>query len=373
MTAFLPPHGGQLRQIAERFGIPAASLVDFSANLNPEGPPSSVIFWLRESLDKPSTLADYPDLEEKELRQALARYAGVRPENVVAANGFVPLLEATLRVLPIRSCLVPVPAFVEYRRTLERCSVEMIPSVLEDGFAFSYDTKDLLPGHCGAVLLANPQNPSGILCAPERLTHVVEEADRRDVYVLIDEAFIDYCPEASLANAIVRFPNLIILRSVTKFFGVAGLRVAYALANAELAKRIQNALAPWAITTLASLGARVAVEDDAYCRRTIALNNKRRSRLHAGLETLGIRVYPSAANFSLLRLTGSVDCQQTWEQLIRVHYLVLRNCANYEGLAGGHLRTAVRTEAENNHLLDALAEVLGKNSQPIQKGNLAAS
>jgi len=372
MTGFPPPHGGQLRQIAERFGIPAARLLDFSANLNPEGPPASVLTCLRESLDNPSALASYPDLEEKELRQSLARYACVQPENVVAANGFVPLLDAVLRVLPIRSCLVPVPAFVEYRKTLERSRVEMIPLAPATGSGFTYDVDHLLSGSYNGVLIANPQNPSGTLCPPETLVRFVERASRRNVSVLIDEAFIDYHKETSLAGEIDQFPNLIIFRSVTKFFGMAGLRVAYVLANAGLAKQIQDALAPWAITMLASLATRVAVEDEAYCRCTIVLNDKRRSRLHTGLETLGLHVYPSAANFLLLRFPGSVDCQQSWEQLVRVHHIVLRNCANYEGLADGHLRTAIRTDAENDRLLEALADALGRNNKPIPKPDRAA-
>jgi threonine-phosphate decarboxylase len=364
MTEFLPPHGGQLRHIAERFGIPAASLLDFSANLNPEGPPAAVVTCLRESLRKPSMLVNYPDLDEMELRPSLARYAGVRPENVVAANGFVPLLDTALRVLPIQSCLVPVPAFVEYRRTLERSRVEMIPLLSQGkpfapGAAFAYDTNELLSGSHRAVLLANPQNPSATLCPRETLIRLVEEANRRNVYVLIDEAFIDYCPEASLAGVIDQFPNLILFRSVTKFFGMAGLRVAYALANTEFARQVRDALAPWTITTLASIAARVAVEDEAYCRRTVDLNHTRRTQLRAGLDRLGVQVYPSIANFLLLRFSESVDSQQCWEQLVREHHIVLRNCANYEGLADGHLRTAIRTEAENDRLLEALAQVLG--------------
>jgi threonine-phosphate decarboxylase len=357
MTEFLPPHGGQLRQIADRFGIPVVSLRDFSANLNPEGPPAAVLTCLRASLEDPSTLIDYPDLGESELRQSFARYAGVGTENVVAANGFVPLLDAVLRVLPIRRCLVPVPAFVEYRKTLERSHIEMVPRPLSPASSFRYEAEELLSGSSDAILLANPQNPSGVLTSHETLSCLVEEASRRNIYVLIDEAFIDYCPEASLVVEVNRFPNLVIFRSVTKLFGMAGLRVAYALTNATLARQLQDALAPWAITTLASLAARAAVEDEVYTQRTIMLNDARRRRLQSALEERGIDVYPAAANFLLVRVPGGVDCQRVWERLIRQHGIVLRNCANYEALADGHLRVAVRTEAENERLVDALANL----------------
>lgn len=348
-------HGGQLRQIQDRFGIPASALLDFSANINPEGPPAAVSIALRQALDEPSILTNYPDLDEMELRQSLARYAGVRPQNVAVANGFVPLLDAALRVLPVQKCLVPVPAFVEYRKILERSRVEMIPYILAADSDFSFNTSELFSSFCNAILLANPQNPSGVLCSRETILRIVEEAAMRNIYVLLDEAFIDYCPEMSLAREIDRFPNLIVFRSVTKFFGMAGLRVAYAAANADICKHLLDTIAPWSVTTLASLAAGLAVQDNAYTQRTIALNNERRTRMQSAIRKLGIHTYPSAANFLLLRLPDSIDYRQFWEHMIREHYIVLRSCANYENLDDRHLRTAVRTNSENEQLIEALA------------------
>ena len=189
----------------------------------------------------------------------------------------------------------------------------------------------------------------------ETLLRITEEAAERNIYVLLDEAFIDYSPEATFAREIDRFPNLIVFRSVTKFFGIAGLRVAYATANRELCRQVQDGIAPWSVTSLASLAAGLAVQDEAYARQTIALNNERRDQMRVAIRKLGIHVYPSAANFLLLRLPCSIDCQPFWERLIREHKIVLRNCANYESLCDGHLRAAVRRHAENERLVAALA------------------
>jgi len=290
-----------------------------------------------------------------ELRRHLAEYAGVRPENVAIANGFVSLLDAVLRTMAIRTCIVPVPAFVEYRRTLERSRVEMFPRILDADSGFDCHTNDLFSKSCDAILLANPQNPSAALCSHDELLRLAEEASRRNVYVLLDEAFIDYCPESSIVQEIDRFPNLIVFRSVTKFFGMAGLRVAYAAADTELCRQIQQSIAPWSVTSLASLAAGLTVQDAAYVRQTIALNGLRREQMQAAIGKLGIHVYPSAANFLLLRLSDSIDCQQFWERLIHEHRIVLRNCANYEGLSDEFLRAAVRTETENKLLIQALA------------------
>lgn len=355
MTEFQPLHGGQLQQIADRFGISSAELLDFSANINPDGPPPEVPIVLQQAISKPSILMNYPDLDEVELRQSLASYCGTRPENLVVANGFVPLLDAALQVLSPRICLVPVPAFVEYRRTLERSKVEMIPFNLASDSDFKCDAADLFNDSSDAILLANPQNPSGVLWPRETILSLLELAAERKMHLLLDEAFIDYYPEASLISEIDRFANLIVFRSVTKFFGIAGLRVAYAVANAELSKRLQEVIAPWAITSLTSLAAGVAVRDATYIHRTIALNSERRGRLHTAVFDLGIRLYPSEANFLLLRLPESISRQQLWERMIRKHHIVLRNCANYEGLSNSHLRVAVRTNADNERLIEALA------------------
>jgi threonine-phosphate decarboxylase len=352
-------HGGQIRQIADRFGVSTSNLLDFSANVNPEGPPPSVTTALLRALNEPSILMNYPDLEETELRQSLARYAGVRTENVAVANGFVPLFESTLQILAIRDCLVPVPAFVEYRRTLERSRVEMIPHLPATESDFRFHSSRLFDKRCDAILLANPQNPSAVLSSRDTLLRIVERAAELAVYVLLDEAFIDFRPEASLARDIERFPNLIVFRSVTKFFGMAGLRVAYAVASQGSCKQIQDAVAPWSITSLASLAAAIAVQDEPYAQNTIALNRIRRDQMDAAIRRLGIHVYPSCANFLLVRLPSSIESQGFWESLIRNHRIVLRDCANYEGLGDGHLRTAVRTHADNDRLIEALAFEIG--------------
>ena len=336
MTEFQPIHGGQLYQIADRFRIPVSGLLDFSANINPEGPPPAVLSSLRASLDDTSIIENYPDLEETRLREFLARYAAVRPENVAVANGFVPLLEAALRVLPIRRCLLPVPAFVEYRRVLQRSGIEIASSGLDPSSGFTYEVGDLVTGSHDAILLANPQNPSGVLCSLEKSFQIVEEAAQRNIVVLLDEAFIDYCAEASLSREINRFPNLVVFRSLTKFFGMAGLRVAYAVTNEELRKRMHAAIAPWSVTSLASLAAEQAVQDGLYARRMIRLNEERREYIRKAIENLGIEVYSSSANFLLLRLPDHIDCRRFWERLILTHRIVLRNCSNYEGLDSQH-------------------------------------
>lgn len=354
----LPPHGGQLHRIAERFGIPAAGLLDFSANINPDGPPAAVREALREALNDPTVLSAYPDLEETQLSLSISAYADVAAETITVANGFVPLLDAVLRTLPIRRCLLPVPSFGEYRNAFERAGVTVISHVLNQQADFRYDNDALLraitTGRCDAILLANPQNPSGVLCERSDLMALIEATSELNVYVLLDEAFIDYAPKQSLVRATDRFANLIVFRSVTKFHGIPGLRVAYAVSAAARAMR-QN-LAPWSITTLAAMGVRVALSDEIHAKRTLQLNDSRRELLAEQLCGFGLYIYPAAANFLLLCFASVADAENCWEHLILDHGIVLRHCGNFEGLAQNHLRCAVRGDEENARLVKALAD-----------------
>jgi threonine-phosphate decarboxylase len=359
------PHGGQLHRIAALFGIPASGLLDFSANINPEGPSALALEALREALNDPTTLSQYPDLEETQLRDSIAAYAGIAPDEIAVANGFVPLLDAALRTLPIRRCLVPVPAFCEYRKALERAGVTVTPFVLDQATDFRYHPEKLLAaltsgGH-DSILLANPQNPSGVLCARATLRAFIEEAAKLNVRVLLDEAFIDYAPEHSLVKDVREFPNLVIFRSVTKFHGIPGLRVAYAVAQRDTIAKIHQKLAPWSITTLAAIAVCATLADAAYEERTQTLNHERREDFIAQLRMLGLHVYPAAANFLLMRIHSEVEVKHLWERLVRDHGIVLRHCTNFEGLSHNHLRCAVLGERENARLVRALRVVLDRS------------
>jgi threonine-phosphate decarboxylase len=353
-----PLHGGQLRHIAERFGMPVSELLDFSANINPKGPPLSVLPALRASLDDPSTLTEYPDLQLNNLKTAIARYAGVTAQNITVANGFVPLLEAALRALPISRCLLPVPAFVEYRKTLDRTGVETALYPLNSDSNFAYDPAAMVAEREDAILIANPQNPSGVCHSAGLIRDLVAKASKKEMYVLLDEAFIDYVPEHSLTAETNEFSNLIVFRSITKFYGIPGLRVAYAVANPALSSQIGDNLAPWPITTLASRAASAALDDLAYAERSRTQNIEHRTSLQHDLEGLGFLVYPSCANFILFRLPLGVDPYGFWQHMIVEHRIVVRACTNYEGLPIGYLRASVRTKEENSRLVAALDESL---------------
>jgi threonine-phosphate decarboxylase len=358
----LPTHGGQLRQIAAQQGLSAEQLLDFSANINPAGPPPSVLVALQQSLADHASLVTYPDLELNELKSVLVNQADVPLENICVANGFAPLLDAALRSLKIKRCLLPAPCFSEYRRTLENSSVDVFPHLLLQKNSFRYQPDSIvqaLQDHsCDAILLANPQNPSGVLFEAEQMYQLIEMAAQHKVTVLLDEAFIDYCPAQSLTQRVCERSSLIVFRSVTKFFAVPGLRVAYSVSSAPIARNLSRVLAPWSISTFASDGVCAALRDEFYPVESRSANDRRRTWLEQELARLNIFTYPSSANFLLLRFPAEVEVRLLWEKMIVEEHVVLRSCENFEGLTPGHLRIAVRSEPENSRLIACLERTL---------------
>jgi threonine-phosphate decarboxylase len=358
----LPLHGGQLRQIAARYGTSPKTLLDFSANINPAGPPLSVLSTIQRTLRNPETLTAYPDLELTELKEIIAACTKVRPENIVVANGFVPLLGATLRSLNIDRCLLPVPCFSEYRSSLESARVAVTPYQLYPDKDFSYDPDSIvqvsLNNECDAILLANPQNPSGVLCESEQMRQLIAMMGQRGITLLLDEAFIDYCPDHSLAKYAVEQPHVVVFRSLTKFFAIPGLRVSYAVCHAAKAKTLNRFIAPWPITTLASHAACAALGDVAYAEESRIRNEQERLWMTQQLSELKIETYRSRTNFLLLKFPTEVDVNLLWERMIVEQQIVLRSCANFESLETGHLRVAIRSKLENERLIEGLERML---------------
>jgi threonine-phosphate decarboxylase len=364
----LPVHGGQLRQLAAQYGVAAESLLDFSANINPAGPPRSVLSTLRQAFEAPGFLTTYPDIELMDLKQTIADCIKVQPHNVVVANGFVPLLQATLQALDIKSCLLPVPAFSEYRRTLVGGNVAVTPYPLSSTEGFSYHPDAIVEAlernGCDAILLANPQNPSGVLCESDGMIRLIEMTAERKITMLLDEAFIDYCPAHSMTRQAVEQAHVIAFRSVTKFFAIPGLRAAYAVCNSALAERLNRSIAPWPVTTFAAHAVCAALVDEEYAEDSRTKNEQRRSWLEQQLNQLKIETYRSNANFLLLRLPPKVNVDLLWKKMIVEQRVVVRSCLNYEGLEVGHIRVAVRSEEENERLVEALKRVLSDDSRP---------
>jgi threonine-phosphate decarboxylase len=352
-------HGGDVWQVAEEFGFSAWDLLDFSANINPRGLPPRARQRLARDASDPKLLSFYPDSSARRLRRALSEQLDVPADAIVVGPGAESLLAPILWYLRPRSLLVPVPAFSEYRRVCEQELIDFVPFPLERSELFSLPLERfcgrLQSDAPGAVLLNNPHNPTGALLPPGDIRRIAALST-----LLLDEAFIDYVPHASLVREAATRPGWIVVRSLTKFYGCPALRVGYAVAHPETIRGMNSFLPTWPVTQLAIDALVEAVSDRDFAETTLHENAAERAWLTASLTQLGLIVFPSAANYLFLELrSGMPTASNLRSRLIARHRILVRNCDSYEGLAPGrHARVAVRSRADNCRLIQALATEL---------------
>lgn len=379
-------HGGDLLRMAATAGRDPASLLDFSVNVRPEGPPE----FIRAALFRAMTaLAAYPSPHAEEAMLAAARHHGMDSSRFVFGSGSNELIHALARVLRKRgvpSVRVVEPAFSEYAIACRLAGIKAIPvwggiieknqcvPTTDTGKDEAVPTRDLLDAltdapEGSAVFLANPGNPSGLFRTPEECLRLM--SSRSDLLWIIDEAFVEYAGTETGASVLQRLPkNGIVLRSLTKFHAVPGVRLGYLAADAELAQAIRDELPAWSVNAFALAAAQAVFADTSdFAAQTRAENAERRADLAAALSSLpGIEVYPSAANYVLFRWLGAP--RNLLDILLKRFGIAVRDCSNYHGLKDGSwFRAAVRFPEDHRRLAEALSAIRetthGVSSSPL--------
>jgi threonine-phosphate decarboxylase len=354
-------HGGDVWQVAEEFGISAEEILDFSANINPRGLPSRARERLARDASDSRLLSFYPDPSARRLRKVLSERLTVPAEAIVVGPGAEALLNLILRYLQPHRSLAPVPAFSEYRRVCEQQGTEFAPFLLERSESFRTPVdrfcQRIQAERSDLVFLNNPHNPTGGILEAHEVRRICETANSWGATLLLDEAFIDYAPHASLARDAAAGPGLVVLRSLTKFYGCPALRVGYAIAHPDLIRSIESISSTWPVTQLAIDALAEAVADRAFEETSLRENAEAREALVGSLSALSFKVFPSAANYLFVELPPQMPAgSKLRADLIVKHRILIRNCDSYEGLAPGrYVRVAVRSSEENQRLILAIA------------------
>jgi threonine-phosphate decarboxylase len=335
-------------------------LIDFSANINPLGPPAGVWQAIREAL--PAIVA-YPDPKARQLKNALAEKLKLEVEQIAVGNGAAEILYAVLRALRPQTVGLIQPSFTEYREAADLLEARIIAVQTEDRHDFRPDLSELLAvcEQADLFIAGYPNNPDGQLLPIDWLVQMAEVLRRHGGYLLVDEAFIDFVPMAkSMLDQLDQYPNVTLLRSMTKYYAIPGLRLGYALADRTLIQRFERELPPWSVNGLAQAAGRAALTDERFEQRTREWLRAERPFLLEGLGRLaGIKVYRGEANFILFRC----GCPDLQTRLGRAGILI-RSCANYPGLSEQFYRIAVRSREENQRLLEQMARLMGRVQQP---------
>ena len=407
-------HGGNIEQALKQYSLAENAVIDFSANINPLGIPYAVKRAVTKAMD---SARDYPECEYLELRKDLAHFYGVKPQNLLVDNGSVSLIYLIPRALGLRSALIPVPAFSEYEKAARLSAGEA--AFLKPKADFSLDVDSLIKGLRGkdSLYLANPNNPTSLSVDKKDLLRVLKEAKKRGVTLILDEVFMEFSDsprESTLIGEAVQSQGLIILRSMTKFFALSGLRLGAAIAHPKVISRLKQYQPPWPVNSLVVSAAREFLKDKKYIRDSYKLIQQEKAFLYSELSAFkALKVWKPSANFILCQIipppltpptsrlgqmvmsfprkresttrdSGSVPAKAgiktfgddknfssipySFDPVFRGGELrallvgkgiLIRDCANFRGLDSSFFRVAVRSRKENLKLLSALKEVLG--------------
>jgi adenosylcobyric acid synthase len=339
-------HGGNLRRLAQTAGKPEHDIIDFSANLNPLGPPE----WFRHLISSNiSKLAQYPDPESSVLLDAVAGHYGAALDEVIVGNGSSELLYLIPRLLGKR-CVIPVPSYVDYARAGFSAGKEIVPLLLreEEGFALNLTSLESCLRDEDLVFIGQPNNPTGTVCEAEKLRELAQK--RPAVTFAIDEAFADFAGDLGRMTR-NRSRNVIVLLSQTKIFAMPGLRLGCAIADSTIIRKLRKLQPPWPVNALAQAVGAAALRDREYLERTRSYVCRQREILVRELGSSGdFTVYSGHANFLLMKINRPGLNASTLARELLAQGIAIRVCDNFEGLNERFFRVAVRTEEENLRL-----------------------
>lgn len=342
-------------EIERNYGL--RDVVKLASNENPLGAPPAAAAAVTAAAD----LALYPDGACFTLRRRLARHLDVAPEQLILGNGSNEVLVMLAETVLTRehNAVMDQYSFVVYRLAAQACGAE-------SRFAASFSAEDESPlghdldalraaidRHTRLVFVANPNNPTGSYVSPAALKKFIAEVPQH-VLVVLDEAYLEYARESGEPDALGWLPdhrNLVVVRTFSKAYGLAGLRVGYAVCHADLAELVNRLRQPFNVNSLAQRAATAALDEQAWLARCVTANNAQRQLMAAGLAELGYPSLPSRGNFLLVDFGTASQSAAANEHLLR-HGLIVRPVANY-GLPR-YLRITVGTAPQVAQLLEAL-------------------
>lgn len=337
-------------------------VLDFSSNINPLGVPASFREALWEQLDD---FTRYPDLQYRALRKSFADYLSFdQPEMIIPGNGAVEIIFKGIMTLDIVALVNLSPTFSEYAHAAQQKGVPVL-----DLNAYEQDYRCLNLDHVlssvrpkSLVVLCNPNNPTGTFVEKEQMCDLAGALREKDCYLLIDEAFIEFTdgyPLNSMVSELQRFPNVLIIRAATKFFGMPGIRLGFGITrNHDLVQGIKEQLEPWNVNAAAVVAGCTVYQDQEYIAASRLWVQEERKFLFDRLQEIpGLTIYPSQVNYYLVKLNrGKIDAWKLKELLLEKGILI-RTPDGFHHLSPYHFRLAVKDRASNEKMLAALREV----------------
>ncbi|MGC8487356.1 MAG: pyridoxal phosphate-dependent aminotransferase [Clostridia bacterium] len=353
-------HGGRVHEVARLRHVPPHAILDASASINPLGPPPSVLGALS---DLPGLLRHYPDSTHEPVRQVLSTALGVPRGHIWCGNGATEVLDHIMYTLRPRRVFILEPAFSEYGRVAARHGLPVERVCMKPPFLYPGDHLDARLADGDLLVFNNPHNPSGRAYPRSEWEPLFRRWTDRGVHILVDEAFMDFLPDAGRFTALplaISVDGVTVVRSATKIFALPGLRFGAGVGSVSLVHAITALRDPWSVNQLAQAAIVAAYGDKAFLRET--WHWAERARTWAA-DTWGahprLHTYPPSANFMLVRWPtvplASHAAHALWERRVLV-----RQLHGSRGLGAQWMRIALRTPEENARIWQIAAEVLGR-------------
>ncbi len=347
-------HGGNIYKIAGELGLPEDRMIDFSASINPLGVSKKVKETIRKGMDG---LVNYPDTDTSILRQKIAEHYDIDPVTILCGNGSTELIYLIPRALKPEQVLIPAPTFSEYERACKLSRGEAAPRPYElkeeNKFQLNIDSFIDAMQECGMAFLCNPNNPTGHLLDRNEVLEIAGAAKKSKCTLVVDEAFIDFVPEESVIDDVQNNPYLIVLRSMTKFYALTGLRIGYGVFHQNLIQKIKEFKEPWTVNNLAQKAAIIALEDSVYADETFSLIKREKEYMENSFRKMGIKYFPSEVNYYLLQIENATSLVDE----LRNKGILVRDCSNFKGLGSSYIRVAVKSHKHNGILLKELSRL----------------
>lgn len=348
--------GKPISELAREMGLEESSIVKLASNENPLGISPVAHEAIQAVMDD---ISRYPDGNSFALRDTVCRKFSLSSEQLVFGNGSNDILELAARafLVPDSEAIYSQHAFAVYALVTQAVGAKGIVTPAKD---FAHDLEAMLAAittRTRLIFIANPNNPTGTLVGKDALRSFLQQVPSR-VLVVLDEAYDEYLPEAHKSESVqwlADFDNLIISRTFSKAYGLAGLRIGYGMANAAISDIMNRVRQPFNVNSMAQAAAVASLLDEAFVARSYALNQAGMKQITQAFERLGLEFIPSYGNFVSFRMNNASD---VYQRLLRKGVIV-RPIANY-GMPD-YLRVSIGLFEENARFLQVLEEILNSN------------
>lgn len=348
-------HGGDLRTAEECYGLPSSSFLDYSSNMNPLGPPKVV----RETLSRYAEHIDrYPDPVTRGLTRLLSERHNIAESSILVGNGAAELIDLVVRARRPQVGAVAVPCFSEYGDAIRKTGAKLYEGLLDEKDCFRLDERwieeALKQSKANLFMLGSPNNPTGGLVEPALVGKLLVSG----ATVVVDEAFMDFMPDEesySLVKEASKNRNLFVVRSMTKFYSIPGIRLGYIIGHPESLEELRRLQVPWSVNSLAQAIGEAVLTEEEFVRDTLDWLQEERPRLTEELEALGFYVFPSKSNYLLLRLPERLGLTSgELQHELGLKGVLIRDASHFPGLGERHIRVAVKLRDQNDRLVEAL-------------------